>query len=204
MNAVGIAVHNVVKGLRLMRTLYADGGLRILSGSPDAAARRCLFAPKRQSVSPERTDGRGSWAVAHFHVTRSSFLRLEKPVNAKEVGHSFLWMTLGVSARRQSGCRRCWKGSGFVPPASLLNRSEKRRMGGRGPGRVQSRLNAAKLGRTSNVVWIAGWESCLPRFKARSCPRSPNRAFASLRLCVKVQNFWLVIQPTGATFCGLL
>jgi hypothetical protein len=43
-NAVGIAVHNVVKGLRHMRSLYADGGIRS-SLSPEAAARQCLFAP---------------------------------------------------------------------------------------------------------------------------------------------------------------
>jgi hypothetical protein len=43
-NAIGIAVHNVVKGLRHMRTLYADGGLRS-SLSPEAAALQCLFAP---------------------------------------------------------------------------------------------------------------------------------------------------------------
>jgi hypothetical protein len=44
MNAIGIAVHNVVKGLRRMRTLYADSGTRN-SLSPGAAARQCLFAP---------------------------------------------------------------------------------------------------------------------------------------------------------------
>src|SRR5271154_4805077 len=43
-NAIGIAVHNVVKGLRHMRTLYADSGIRSFL-SPDAAARQCLFAP---------------------------------------------------------------------------------------------------------------------------------------------------------------
>jgi hypothetical protein len=44
MNAVGIAVHNVVKGLRHMRSLYADGSVKS-SLSPEAAARQCLFAP---------------------------------------------------------------------------------------------------------------------------------------------------------------
>jgi hypothetical protein len=43
-NAIGIAVHNVVKGLRHMRTLYADNTVRS-SLSPDSAARQCLFAP---------------------------------------------------------------------------------------------------------------------------------------------------------------
>jgi hypothetical protein len=43
-NAIGIAVHNVVKGLRHMRNLYADSSLRA-SLSPALAARLCLFAP---------------------------------------------------------------------------------------------------------------------------------------------------------------
>jgi hypothetical protein len=43
-NAIGIAVHNVVKGLRHMRTLYANKGTRI-SLQPAAAASQCLFAP---------------------------------------------------------------------------------------------------------------------------------------------------------------
>jgi hypothetical protein len=44
MNAVGIAVHNTVKGLRHMRSLYADSAMRS-SLSPEEAARQCLFAP---------------------------------------------------------------------------------------------------------------------------------------------------------------
>ena len=43
-NAIGIAVHNVVKGLRQMRYLYADTATRT-SLTPEAAASRCLFAP---------------------------------------------------------------------------------------------------------------------------------------------------------------
>ena len=43
-NAIGIAVHNVVKGLRQMRTLCADSSTRS-SLSPADAARQCLFAP---------------------------------------------------------------------------------------------------------------------------------------------------------------
>ena len=43
-NAIGIAVHNVVKGLRHMRSLYADAGARSAL-SPEDAARECLFAP---------------------------------------------------------------------------------------------------------------------------------------------------------------
>lgn len=43
-NAIGIAVHNVIKGLRQMRSLYADSAIRA-SLSPAVAANRCLFAP---------------------------------------------------------------------------------------------------------------------------------------------------------------
>jgi hypothetical protein len=43
-NAVGIAVHNVVKSLRHMRLLYAN--VEVRSGlSAEAAAEQCLFAP---------------------------------------------------------------------------------------------------------------------------------------------------------------
>lgn len=44
MNAIGIAVHNTVKGLRHMRSLYADSKARA-SLSPEEASRQCLFAP---------------------------------------------------------------------------------------------------------------------------------------------------------------
>jgi hypothetical protein len=43
-NGIGIAVHNIVKGLRHMRTLYADAATRNTL-SPQAAAEQCLFAP---------------------------------------------------------------------------------------------------------------------------------------------------------------
>jgi hypothetical protein len=44
LNAIGIAVHNLVKGIRQMRVLYSDASAR--SGlTPDEAARQCLFAP---------------------------------------------------------------------------------------------------------------------------------------------------------------
>ena len=43
-NAIGIAVHNLVKGIRRMRTLYADVNARS-NLEPAAAARQCLFAP---------------------------------------------------------------------------------------------------------------------------------------------------------------
>jgi hypothetical protein len=43
-NAIGIAVHNLAKSLRYMRSLYADEGAR-KSLSPEAAAAKCLRAP---------------------------------------------------------------------------------------------------------------------------------------------------------------
>jgi hypothetical protein len=43
-NAIGIAVHNVIKGLRQMRSLYADDAARALL-TPEAARSQCLFAP---------------------------------------------------------------------------------------------------------------------------------------------------------------
>lgn len=59
-NAIGIAVHNVVKGLRRMRVLYADVGMRNTL-SADAAASQCLFAPVsvyRQSTGPGKVGDR--------------------------------------------------------------------------------------------------------------------------------------------------
>jgi hypothetical protein len=58
-NAIGIAVHNVVKGLGRMRSLYSDGRARS-SLAPDAAASLCLFAPLslyRQATAPGQLGG---------------------------------------------------------------------------------------------------------------------------------------------------
>jgi hypothetical protein len=58
-NAVGIAVHNVVKGMRLLRALYADTAIRS-SLSHAEAARQCLFAPVslyRQATEAGEIDG---------------------------------------------------------------------------------------------------------------------------------------------------
>jgi hypothetical protein len=62
MNAIGIAVHNVVKGIRHMRSLYADraGDGRGSNLSPQEAAERCLFAPYslyRQATAPGELGG---------------------------------------------------------------------------------------------------------------------------------------------------
>jgi hypothetical protein len=43
-HAVGIALHNIVSGVQVMRQLFGDPSKRT-SLSPDAAGRRCLFAP---------------------------------------------------------------------------------------------------------------------------------------------------------------
>ena len=58
-NAIGIAVHNVVKSIRHMRALYAN--VEVRSGlSPEAAAEQSLFAPVslyRQAVAAGRLGG---------------------------------------------------------------------------------------------------------------------------------------------------
>jgi hypothetical protein len=53
LNAIGIAVHNLVKSVRAMRLLYADRVIRS-SLSPEVAARKCVFAPA--SVYRQATD----------------------------------------------------------------------------------------------------------------------------------------------------
>jgi hypothetical protein len=70
-NAIGIAVHNVVKGLRHMRTLYADNGIRS-SLTPAAAAQQCLFAPI--SVYRQATD---SGQLGHCPFPRNSLFVFE-------------------------------------------------------------------------------------------------------------------------------
>jgi hypothetical protein len=53
-NAIGIAVHNVVKSIRHLRVLYANAEART-NLTPEAAAEQCLFAPVslyRQATAP--------------------------------------------------------------------------------------------------------------------------------------------------------
>jgi hypothetical protein len=53
-HAVGIALHNIVSGVRAMRQLFSEGSER-LALSPKAAGARCLFAPStvlRQPKAP--------------------------------------------------------------------------------------------------------------------------------------------------------
>lgn len=54
-HAIGVALHNIVSGVNLMRQLYADPPSRS-SLSPEAAGGRCLFAPPsvlRQPTAPD-------------------------------------------------------------------------------------------------------------------------------------------------------
>jgi hypothetical protein len=58
-NAIGIAVHNLVKSLRWMRALYSDSNLR-LTLSPADAANQCLVAPAsvfRQATAAGELNG---------------------------------------------------------------------------------------------------------------------------------------------------
>jgi hypothetical protein len=57
MHAIGIALHNIVSGVELMRQLYGDPANRT-GLSPETAAGRCIFAPAkvlRQPTGPENT-----------------------------------------------------------------------------------------------------------------------------------------------------
>src|ERR1017187_266174 len=56
-HAIGVAVHNVVNGVNLMRKLYNDPSNRTAL-SPEAAGNRCLFAPAsvlRQPIAPDNS-----------------------------------------------------------------------------------------------------------------------------------------------------
>lgn len=58
-NAIGIASHNIVKGLRHMRALYSDVSVRS-SLSAETTANQCLFAPVsvyRQATAPGELSG---------------------------------------------------------------------------------------------------------------------------------------------------
>jgi hypothetical protein len=80
-NAIGIAVHNVVKSLRHMRLLYAN--VEVRSGlSAEAAAEQCLFAP----VSVYRQ------ATAAARLGDCSYSR-----------HSLFVLSIGEAARNAEG-----------------------------------------------------------------------------------------------------
>jgi hypothetical protein len=54
-HAIGIAIHNVVSGVNLMRELYSDPSSRATL-SPEAASSRCLFAPATVLRQPTTAD----------------------------------------------------------------------------------------------------------------------------------------------------
>ncbi len=56
-HAIGVAIHNIVKGVELMRQLYSDSNNRAAL-SPESAGSKCIFAPEkvlRQPVAPENS-----------------------------------------------------------------------------------------------------------------------------------------------------
>jgi len=54
-HAIGVALHNIVKGVNLMRQLYSDSSIRT-SLSPEAAGGRCIFAPASVLRQPTASD----------------------------------------------------------------------------------------------------------------------------------------------------
>jgi hypothetical protein len=86
-NAIGIAVHNVVKGLRHMRSLYADSAIRS-SLSPTLAARQCLFAPV--SLYRQATDA-GQLGDCPF-PKNSLFVLETGQASQREEGRSLVFM----------------------------------------------------------------------------------------------------------------
>lgn len=78
-NAIGIAAHNVVKGLERMRDLFADEKARS-SISPQEAANECVIAPisvYRQATAPGAVRGcpfsRGSLFVLNLGSASRTF-----------------------------------------------------------------------------------------------------------------------------------
>ncbi len=86
-NAIGIAVHNVIKGLRQMRNLYADGVTRA-SLTPEAAASKCLFAPI--SLYRQATDA-GQLGRCPFPRNSLFILEIGK-ASQREGGRPFVFM----------------------------------------------------------------------------------------------------------------
>ncbi len=104
-NGIGIAVHNVVKGFRRMRVLYADVGMRSTL-SAEAAASQCLFAPVsvyRQATGPGKIEDcpfpKNSLFV--FNIGEASRM---------EDGHTLVFMEESWSRCPASlWFRLCWK-----------------------------------------------------------------------------------------------
>lgn len=58
-HAIGVALHNIVSGVNLMRELYKDPSNRT-SLSPEAASERCIFAPASVLRQPLASEGSAS------------------------------------------------------------------------------------------------------------------------------------------------
>ena len=86
-NAIGIAVHNIVKGFHHMRSLYSDIGLR-RTLSPEAVVNQCLRAP----VSVYRQSTEAGTILGNPFAKRSLFiLRIGSASQVKE-GRSLVFM----------------------------------------------------------------------------------------------------------------
>jgi hypothetical protein len=101
-NAIGIAVHNVVKGLRHMRVLYADMGVR------NAYSRRSVSIDKRQV--PARLE------TVPFRRTPFLSSTLEWQVKCRTATPLCSWRRVGAGAPRHCGFRLCSKAFGNGRP----------------------------------------------------------------------------------------
>ncbi|MGA2729131.1 MAG: hypothetical protein ABSE96_15085 [Terracidiphilus sp.] len=62
-HAIGVALHNIVSGVNLMRELYSDPSSRTAL-SPEVAGNRCLFAPTTVLRQPTDTDSSANGELA--------------------------------------------------------------------------------------------------------------------------------------------
>jgi hypothetical protein len=92
-NAIGIAVHNVVKGLRQMRSLYAEKGSTRGLTAEDAAV-RCLRAP----VSLYRQSGAAGTVMGQAFGKNSLFVLNIGEASQKGGGGSLVFMEESWSA----------------------------------------------------------------------------------------------------------
>ena len=87
-HAIGVAVHNIVKGVELMRQLYSNSSNRTAL-SPEGAGAKCIFAPDkvlRQPLAPESsTDG-------ELEISTLVILNLQD-ANAKAPDKSIAFLT---------------------------------------------------------------------------------------------------------------
>jgi len=73
-HAISVAIHNVVKGMHQMRSLYHDASTR-QTVTPEAAGRRCLYAP---GVVLRQPTSAGTLAGCPYSPNTLLFLELEK------------------------------------------------------------------------------------------------------------------------------